>query len=281
MENPVESRVTTTVPVIENKKQNNLGIIIAVAVVCGMLGFIAGRMSKQTSTVAKNDDSKSKIAMATSTPIPTLVASISATKTASPTATLVPTITLVATVTVTPTINLKSYTSSFEKLTFQYPTDWTVDTKAQGSNVANADSLTIKSPSGKAEVVWVSALDGLGGGCDENVPLGTGAGCSLFEVVDKQKLEKANLYYVAYVETDDGVNYTPEFALEDDKGILITKRTMGYLLFKGKNNGGMLAGMSGNVIDATITKRTRAEAVKFFATAEALTAKKILLSASY
>lgn len=182
-----------------------------------------------------------------------------------------------------PKASLKTYTSSFEKLSFQYPSDWTIVQSKPESNFPDADSLSIQSPSGKVTVAWISAIDGLGGGCDDNAPVGSADGCPLYEVVEKQKVPNTNLNYVAYIITTDGIHYSPSFALQDDKGILTTSRTMGYLLFTGKNNGGVSAGLVAGSIPygRGLTSGTKTEAQNFFSTPESVQAKNILLSATY
>ena len=104
-----------------------------------------------------------------------------------------------------------------------------------------------------------------------------GAPCPLYVVVDKQKLSNSDLYYVAYIVTRDGVKYEPTFALQGQDGLLTTKRVMAYLLFNGKNNGKVSAGLSGN----GLVSGTKVEAQNFFATPEAIQAKNILLSVTY
>jgi hypothetical protein len=184
----------------------------------------------------------------------------------------------------TPTpVGLTTYTSSFEKLSFKYPTDWKIVQSKPESNFPEGDSLSIQSPTGKITVAWISAIDGLGGGCDANAPVGSAEGCPLYEVMEKQKIPNTNFNYVAYIITTDGTHYSPSFALQDDQGILTTSRTMGYLLFTGKNNGGESAGLvAGSVpYGRGLTSGTKAEAQNFFSTPEAVQAKNILLSVTY
>ncbi len=186
----------------------------------------------------------------------------------------------------TPTpVSLTTYTSSFEKLSFKYPSDWKI-TQSQKADSVNGDSITVQSPSGKVKINWIATLDGLGGSCDPNIPFTQkegelGAPCPLYEVVEKQKLPAiTNLYLVAYLNTSDGVTYEPILAVLDSSSILETKRGMGYLLFKGKNNGGIMTNLSAGLTTNGI-KLTKAEAQKFFTTSEALQAKNALLSATY
>lgn len=184
-------------------------------------------------------------------------------------------------VTSSPSVSLKKYTSSFEKLSFQYPSDWKLSPTQPQSNFPEGDAIGLQDPNGKVVVNWISAIDGLGGSCDPNAAFGTegemGAACPLYEVVDKEKLSNVDLYYVAYVVTRDGVKYEPTFALQSQDGLLMTKRAMGYLLFFGRNNGKVLAGLSGR----GLTTGTKTEAQNFFTTPEAAQAKNVLLSATY
>jgi hypothetical protein len=186
----------------------------------------------------------------------------------------------------TPTpVSLTTYTSSFEKLSFKYPTNWKI-TQSQKADSLNGDSMTVQSPSGKVEVSWIATLDGLGGSCDPNIPFTQkegelGAPCPLYEVIEKQKLPAiTNLYLVSYLNTSDGVTYEPILAVVDSSSILETKRGMGYLLFKGRNNGGIMTKLSAG-LTTNGTKLTKTEAQKFFTTPEALQAKNTLLSATY
>lgn len=174
--------------------------------------------------------------------------------------------------------SLKTYTSKLEKLSFQYPSDWK-EIPYNQSNLPGGDSFKIQSPNGKLEVVWVAGMDGLGGGCDETAVLGSPDGCPLITIVEKQKLANADLYYVAYTETHDGVNYYPGMALLDSTGTLTTKRAMNYMLFKGKNNGGAATELG----VAPVAKNTvgESDARAFLVTPEAIQAKNILLSATY
>src|SRR6266568_721611 len=117
-----------------------------------------------------------------------------------------------------------SYTSSFEKLSFRYPSNWVaVDTS--GKIGVAGDSLQLTSPAGSLTVSWFSAILGLGGACDATIMPGTtvSAGalspCPYWYVIDKQKLSGADLYYVAGVETNDGKTYAPWCALQSSDGI--------------------------------------------------------------
>lgn len=198
-----------------------------------------------------------------------------------PTPTISPEVTSTSpTTTVTPTISLTKYSSKLEKLSFWYPSDWKLIPQ-EPSNPAG-DILNIQDPTGKVGVSWIGVLDGIGGSCDPNIPFSQkegemGAPCPLFEVVDQQKLANADLSYVSYVTTNDGVSYTPVFALQDKNGLFTTKRGLVYLLFTGINNGGTNAGLTGH----GPKYGTKAEAQNFYTTSVGIQAKNILLSASY
>ena len=186
------------------------------------------------------------------------------------------------------TVSLKIYTSSLEKISFKYPSDWKPYTSQprfnlpRKSNVPGGDALEIQDPAGKVGVTWVSAIDGLGGSCDPNIPfnqtgVGRGAPCPLYEVVDKQKLSNADLYLVAYIVTRDEEKYESIYALQDQNGLLSTKRAMGYLFFQGRNNGNLPA----ELVGGGLKSGTKEDAQAFFSTPEAIQVKDILLSATY
>ncbi len=175
-----------------------------------------------------------------------------------------------------------AYTSSFEKLSFRYPSTWKIVPAELQASFSSADTLSIQDPNKKVIINWISALDGIGGSCDPNIPYNQtegemGAPCPLYEVIEKQKLTSTDFYYVAYLVTRDGKTYEPVFALQSTSGLLTTKRTLGYLLFTGKYNGKVNAGLSGK----GLVSGERDVALKFFSTPEAQQAKNIILSASY
>lgn len=183
---------------------------------------------------------------------------------------------------VSPTpISLKTYTSKLEKMSFQYPSDWTVLDGPVTTYIG--DSIKIQSPSGKLEVVWISGVEGLGGGCDEGVVLGHPGGCPLIVVLEKQKLDQVDLYYVAYLTTHDGINYSPSMDVVDPTGILTTQRSLGVMPFTGKINLGEKVDFAIYFSARPVAKHTFSEtdAKAFLQTPEALQAKNILLSASY
>lgn len=178
--------------------------------------------------------------------------------------------------------NLITYVSKLEKLSFHYPSDWISSPAEPDLTTLGGDTLTINDPNEKVIINWYSIVDGLGGSCDPNIPFDQlegelGLPCPLYEIVDKQKLPNADLYYVAYVVTTDGKIYEPNFALQDFDGVLTTQRAFTYLLFTGMNNNGLSAGLLGR----GLVMGTKAEAQNFYKTNEAQQAKNILMSAAY
>lgn len=195
----------------------------------------------------------------------------------------------------------KTYTSSFEKLSFKYPTNWAAVNTDNNFGIPNADSFQLTSPSGSLSVSWFSAVEGLGGACDATIMPGAavssgGPGpCSYWYVLDKQKLAGADLYYVAGVETNDGSTYSPWCGLQASNGIVENEGNIGYMLFMGKNNdfvqnghdyglqyaGLMCSKVPGNLGGTVSMTDTKAQATAFLATPEMHQAKLILLSATY
>ncbi len=255
-QNPVNQPVMTP----EGPKTNYLiigGIVLACFVIFGGGGYYLGRQSLSNFQQDAHNQNNSTV---TNTPEASPTQYIPSSST-SPTQ-----------------ANLKTYTSKLEKLSFQYPSDWK-EIPYNQSNLPGGDSFKIQSPNGKLEVIWVAGMDGLGGGCDETAVLGSPDGCPLITIVEKQKLANADLYYVAYLETHDGVNFYPGMALLDSTGTLTTKRAMNYMFFKGKNNGGAATELR----VAPVAKNTvgESDARAFLTTPEAIQAKNIRLSASY
>lgn len=186
--------------------------------------------------------------------------------------------------TVQPTLvtTYEIYTSSYEKLSFEYPSDWTLTPSQPKTNMAQADTMTLQSPTGKIRLEWVSAIDGLGGGCDPNLTLGSRDGCPLYEVIEKQMIPNSSFYFVSYLITSDGVEFSPALAIQDENGILTTARTKGPLTFTGKNNGGLSAVfVSGSMPSGVGTLMGESEARQFFSSPEAAQAKSIFMSVRY
>lgn len=181
----------------------------------------------------------------------------------------------------------KTYTSTYEKSSYRYPSDWkSVAPKMTGQD-ANADAYQLQSPSGKVTVSWISGVGGVGGACSDKVQPpavdadGIGA-CPHYEVVDNQKIAGADLYYVSGTYTSDGSTYSPFFALQNSKGITKTGGYLGLLLFTCKQTDSSCGLMGGTAISGGgFDKTTKAQAQAFLSNSEAKQAKLILLSYKY
>jgi hypothetical protein len=174
----------------------------------------------------------------------------------------------------------KTYTSTKEKVSFKYPANWAQVTVGQQTNVPNADTFTLQSPSGKVNVSWISAITGLGGGCSDQ--------CPTFTVIDKTMIKGApNLYVVSGIKSSDNKIFEPWLAVQDDKGIITTQQTMGYDTFMGRNNGdgsktgNMYAIFATSLIYASGPKLSEIDAKAYFDKPEVKQAKLILLSLTY
>lgn len=188
------------------------------------------------------------------------------------------------------TTNWKTYSSSTEKATFKYPSNWKIVKPALESNIPGADTIGLQSPSGEIKVSWISAADGFGGGCNTNSPLGSSDGCDLFTLIEKMPIKDASgLYVISGTITKDGKIYKPFLAIQDDNGLVKTTRTMGYDMFTGKNNGNLkeLNGQNVNVFFTTGNtygngpELSKSDADAWFNKPEAIQAKQILSSLSY
>jgi len=181
----------------------------------------------------------------------------------------------------------KTYTSSFEKLSFKYPPSWT-PVAAFPSNIPSGDAFAVQSPGGH-KVSWISAADGLGGACNTAIMPGTSVAsnelgpCPYWTVTDKAKVAGTNLYYVAGTVTIDGSTYRPWCALQASNGIVQNESDIGYLMFTGKNNGPNSAALlCGSPFGGQGTQTgTKAQAEALLSTPDYRTAKNILLSATY
>lgn len=202
---------------------------------------------------------------------------------------------------VDPYAGWKSYTSSYEKLSFKYPSDWTIKTYDYSTQVTGADSAVLTSPSGTINIVWYSAVEGIGGACSVYIMPGTPpkpedlGPCPYWYVLHKQKLAGADLYYVDGVEElSDGKGYIPWCGLQASNGIVQDESNIGYMLFQAKSNhfkgsdgqdlGPVQVELAcGNQFNGTIPSNgtTKTEATAFLSNSEMQQAKLILLSASY
>jgi|GEM_PF-5600371 len=60
-------------------------------------------------------------------------------------------------------VSLKKYSSSFEKLSFMYPSEWKLSSTAQSqSNMSGGDAIDMSDPNGKVRVSWVSGIEDRG-----------------------------------------------------------------------------------------------------------------------
>lgn len=252
-------------------KKNLLPILLALLVSAGVFGYLGYYFGQQTANQQASNTKQANTEQVN----PSLSVTVTSQPTISPT---------VASSTVSASsaakVALTTYTSKFEKFSFAYPSNWQSTAPKQESNFPEADTLGIQDPKKLVNINWISAIDGLGGSCDPNIPFTEtegemGAPCPSYEVVEKEKLENADLYYVAYVVTNDGVNYRASFALQDANGLLVSKRAMAYMFFQGKNNGKVSAGLYGG---STETKMSKEAATAFFSTPEATQAKGVLMS---
>lgn len=195
----------------------------------------------------------------------------------------------------------KTYTSSFEKLSFKYPASWTTKDISKHYSMPGTDAFQLTSPSAKLSIYWFSAIDGIGGACDASAAPGTVVSptqlgpCPYWYVLHKQRLKGADLFYVDGIETSDGKTYSPWCALQASDGLLESKGYIGYQLFKGKSNyyeasghklGRLLAGLKcgvsyGDFGSQGLIKGTKSEATAYLSTSEMKQAKLVLLSASY
>jgi photosystem II reaction center protein PsbP len=196
-------------------------------------------------------------------------------------------------------VDWKTYTSTSEKLSFRYPSDWQA-----APFDSYGDALTLKSPSGNTTLTWRSIVTGIGGACDTTIMPGTSIAtdalgpCPYWYVLEEQKLTGADLYYVAGVETPDGATYLPWCALQSADGILESRSSIGYMLFNAKNNDFQANGHDygrqpsafqcntslngfGSLGIRDLPTITKAQATALLSTPEFQQAKMILLSASY
>ncbi len=182
----------------------------------------------------------------------------------------------------TPPTSLKTYTSSTEKATFQYPADWTVTKPSIQSNYPSADQVGLKSPSGEIIVSWVSALNGFGGGCDQD--------CPRIIIVDKVMIPTApGLFVVSGLITTDNTKYQPWMAVQDKDGLISSGPQMGYDMFQGFHNGSLpeANGNNTNVIFSTGDAYAKGPSLSletakaYFDKPEVKQAKQIMLSLTY
>lgn len=267
---PVQSQVPPTVTTLSPLPK----IVITILGVIIVLGFIGGAYYLGTQRNIPVSSNQIRTAM-----VPTK--SINAAPTS------IPTLAEVAT-------TWKTYTSTVEKASFKYPTDWIITKPAIQSNAPGADEIGIQSPNGTVKISWVSALSGFGGGCSSTSPLGSSESglqpCPLITIIDTTPIKNApDLFVVTGTITKDGLTYQPFIAVQDSKGLVKTQRSMGYDMFMGRNNGSLsgVRGQNTNVLFSTGNayaggpSLTQNDANTWLNKPEVQQAKQILLSLTY
>jgi len=184
-----------------------------------------------------------------------------------------------------PYIGWKTYTSTVEKVTFKYPTTWTVDTTDEYSSndPNNTDFTALKSPDGKVIVRWTSLVDGIGDEYGTSYPLN--------DVINKTPIAGASGdYVVTGTTTLDGTTYYPWMAVEStDSGILSSGVAGNLDLFMGRNNINSTTNKPDTALFSTAGPRTnegitgmpQAQAKAFLSSTYMQQAKLILLSMAY
>ncbi len=180
----------------------------------------------------------------------------------------------------------QTYVSPVEKITFQYPADWTVDSAdaLRPNDPNNTDYTALKSPDGKVVVHWMSEIDGFGDEYGTSYPYN--------EIIDKAAIPGAvDHYVISGITTLNGQTYYPWIAAEDST--LATKFSHGVAgnidFFMGLNNinpttnsqSGILFSTSGPRTNNDEPGLTKADATAYLSNADMQLAKKILLSFHY
>jgi len=180
----------------------------------------------------------------------------------------------------------QTYTSSEEKASFKYPSNWTVDPQGEyvSNDSSNKDCSAIMSPDGKVVVRWTSELDGLGNEPGASYPLNT--------LVSKTPLPSiSGDYVVSGITTLDGSNYYPWIALENDPtyGVLTSGVGGNLDLFMGVNNINPTTGTHDTALFSTSGPKTNdgapalteTQAIAYLSNSDMQQAKQILQSFSY
>jgi hypothetical protein len=125
-----------------------------------------------------------------------------------------------------------TYTSSVEKLSFKYPSNWTLDPAAAYAATFPSvkDYTAIKSPDGKATVHWTSIMTGYASTDSPFFPY--------VYVLDKTAIPGAHGdYVVSGATTLDGSEYYPWIAVQSANGGMLTSGDNGSPnTFMGRNN---------------------------------------------
>lgn len=236
-------------------------LVLVVVMLIGVLGYMVYKDHHKTTATNPATNSSQTTATGTS----------SSTKT---------------TTTPDPYAGWKTYTSSIEKITFKYPSDWTVDTTDQqvSNDPTNSDYTAYKSPDGKVVVHWTSLIDGFGNEHDANYPLNS--------VIDKTAIVGASGdYVVSGITTLDGSTYYPWIAVENDPSYGILSSGVGGSLdmFMGRNNINSTTGKPDTALFSTSGPRSdqgapslsRAQAQTYLSNSDMEQAKLILASLNY
>jgi hypothetical protein len=187
----------------------------------------------------------------------------------------------------TPKVTMKTYTSNTEKISFQYPSNWTSVKpliESNGDPSVDYSDLSLRSPSGEVTVNWVSFVDGLGGGCDKEAKLGSepidAQICPLITIVDKTPIIGApDLVVASGTITYDGKTYKPWVAVLNKDAV--TGRDMGYGTFESKNDGDTTSVFSTAGIYFDGPELSMADAKAYLNKPEMLEAKEMMLSMKY
>jgi prepilin-type N-terminal cleavage/methylation domain-containing protein len=180
----------------------------------------------------------------------------------------------------------KTYTSSEEKATFEYPSDWSIDASdAMSSNDPNNHDFTaIKSPDGQVIVRWTSEIDGFGNEYGTTYPYN--------DVVSKTPIKNASGdFVISGTTTLDGTAYYPWIAVANNPtdGILATGISGTLDTFLGRNNLNPTTGHHDTALFSTSGPRTnedspslsQAQAIAYLSNGDMQQARLILLSLSY
>lgn len=127
------------------------------------------------------------------------------------------------------TTALRTYSSTIEQASFQYPGDWKVSKSSGSSNIPNADIFSITSPSGAITISWISAITGFGNEFGTSYPLNS--------IVSKTPVPSApGIFVVDGTTTLDGSTYHPWIAVQDANGVVKNGVGGDLVTFAGRHN---------------------------------------------
>ncbi|MDB5169207.1 MAG: hypothetical protein JWO41_563 [Candidatus Saccharibacteria bacterium] len=129
-----------------------------------------------------------------------------------------------------------TFKSTLSSTTFKYPETWKLSGGVTDGVSGNRDEYKLTSADGKVVLTWENGIGGLGGACDDTVPVTTKNAdlgpCPEFTVVSKEPLKSTTgLYVVSGVVTSDGATFVPWLAVENKDGVVESMRSMGYDVF--------------------------------------------------